>query len=327
MADETVEARNNKVVDFVYSIKGDNELDLFELVPLLSALGEVIQEGNRVLNPELGKIRIAVKPFEKGSFNIETLLSTENLNTLYAAHQAGGPHEILAVLTAMGFIKSKVEGFISLLDLLKRLRGQPPQEIKSIDNGKKYEVKGQDNQITEINGPVQNVYNNPIIASNLTIIYVNTLEKPNREKVQSYIRGDNDSLVEITKDDAPALREIPPIPVEDGQPEVVEHTNVVFLNPKRGSFDGEGDRWSFRKCGKQGEIIKANIKDQGFLEKLESGEYRLNGEDVLKVELHEKQKVAGSQIQTTNDILKVLGYKPAQNGPKQTSLFDGGQNN
>ena len=94
-----------------------------------------------------------------------------------------------------------------------------------------------------------------------------------------------------------------------------------FLAQKRGSFEGEGGKWSFRRGGRQGEVVQANIKDTDFLHKLQTGEYRLSGGDLLTVELKEKQKVVGSDIHTTNEILKVIHYEPA---PKQSNLdFDG----
>lgn len=325
MADEVVAVEKSEVVDFVYSVEGDSQLDLNELVPVLTALGEVIQEANRVLNPDAGDIHITVKPFEKGSFPIELLLSQDAQNTLYAAYQAGGITAIIGVLKTIGLIRAKVKEYVSLLDLLKKLNGQPPQEIRPVENGKKFEVTGHDNQVTNIDASVNIVLNNPTITGDLTQIFA-PLDKAHREKIQSFIKGDDESRVEVTRQEAPALKEIAlPVPANE-TPRESEHTNVVFLNPKRGSFEGEGDKWTFRKGGRQGEIIKANIKDQKFLQELVSGEKRLNGGDVLTVELHEKQKVVGSQIHTTNDILKVLDYKPAPNGPKQTSLFDGLQN-
>lgn len=322
MDDRAVAVEESEVVDFVYSIGGDSNLDLNELIPILQALGEVIQEGHRVLSPEAGEIQISVKPFETGSFPIELLLSPNAQYALLAAYNAGGVPAIIAALETIGLIKSKVHEFVSLLELLKKLKGQPPQEIKPVENGKKFVVKGHDNQLTEINGPVQNVYNNPVITDNLTIIYANAFQKPSRDKVQSFIKGDCDSLVEVTKEMASDIKEAPMPEPPEVNPEVTEHTNVVFLNPKRGSFEGEGDQWSFRKGGKQGEIIRANIKDQSFLDKLGSGEYRLNGGDVLKVQLHEKQRVVGSSIRTTNEIVKVLDYKEAPNRPTQRPLFD-----
>jgi hypothetical protein len=320
------DAERSESVNFIYSIEDDSQLDIHELVPILSGLAEVIQESYRILNPVSGDVRICVKPFEEGSFPIELLLSEDTRDTLYAAYQAGGVSTIITALQTVGLIKSTVSEFVSLLELLKKLKGQSPQAVESKDDGTTFEVKGHDNDTTMITAPVERVYNNSIIANNLTVIYGNTFEKPGREKVRSFIKDDPESVVEVTKQDAPALKDIPPSPTTDCTPEEAEHTYVAFLNPKRGSFDGEGDKWTFRKGGRQGEIIKANIKDSGFLEELASGEKRLSGGDLLKVELHEKQRVVGSQIRTTNHILKVLDYKPAPPSPKQRSLFDGQEN-
>ena len=50
----------------------------------------------------------------------------------------------------------------------------------------------------------------------------------------------------------------------------------VYLNPKRGSFDGDPKDWSFRRGD---EIVVATIRDKDFLDKCQNGEYRLNHSD------------------------------------------------
>lgn len=167
------------------------------------------------------------------------------------------------------------------------------------------------------------MYHNSIIVQSLTAIYNEPLRKPSRKKVQSYIKSERkETLVEFTPTDVPALAAARPLelPQSADSEQEVEHTNVVFLRPKRGSFEGESSKWSFRKGGRQGEVLQVNIKDQDFLNKLESGEYRLSANDVLKVELKERQKLVGSDLRTTNEIVKVLEYKPAPPSQKQTSL-------
>jgi len=149
------------------------------------------------------------------------------------------------------------------------------------------------------------------------------IPKSGRKKVQSCLKQDRAAMVEVTQSDVKAIcgaRALPP-PVPE-QVQESENINVVFLTPKRGSFEGEASKWSFRKGGRQGEVVQATIRDTEFLGKLERGEYRLTGGDVLKVELKERQRVVGADIKTTNEILKVLHYQPA---PDQSRMeFDGG---
>ena len=177
--------------------------------------------------------------------------------------------------------------------------------------------------MVQINGNVQNMYQNSTSVQNLVVVYNEPLKKPRRKTVQSYInRQKKETLVEFTSKDVPALEEAKPLelPSPPQSEQEVENTNVVFLRPKRGSFEGESSKWSFRKGGRQGEVVQANIKDTDFLHKLESGDYRLSSNDVLKVELKEKQRLVGSDLRTTNEIVKVLDYKPAPPSPKQATM-------
>ena len=310
----------SEAVDFVYRIEGDNQLDLDELIPILTSLGEVVQEGNRVLNPETEDIAISVKPFQEGSFDIEMLLSPATATALFAAFQTSGIQQIFTVLDRLGVIASKT---MNLLGLLKKLKGEPPKQIKEVGRDK-FEVTTRDGEVVQINDQVHRLYQNCAVIENLTIALGEPLKKPRRKKVQTYLKGQPDSVVEVRQEEAKAITEAKAPEPEAPAVAESENTSEVFLSPKRGSFEGEGGKWSFRKGGRQGEVIQANIKDTDFLHRLETGEYRLSGNDILKVQLHEKQRLVGTDLHTTNEILKVTDYKPAPKGrfPKQTSLFD-----
>lgn len=313
-----------EAVDFIYRVDGDNQLELNELIPILTSLGELIQEGNRVMNPEASEIAIAVKPFEEGSFEIEMLLSPATVGGLFAFIQAGGLQKISEVLSNIGLVATKgKEAVTSLLGLFKVLKGEPPKEVKEIEKGAKYEVTTQKGDVVQINAPVQNMYQNSTIIHNLTVVYNEPLKKPKRKKVESYIKGKKkETVVEFTANDVPALTDAKPLslPSAEAAAQETEYTNVVLLMPKRGSFEGESSKWSFRKGGRSGEVLQVNIKDTDFLHKLETGEYRLSPNDLLRVELKEKQKLVGSDLRTTNEIVKVLEYRSAPPAPKQTTI-------
>ena len=87
----------------------------------------------------------------------------------------------------------------------------------------------------------------------------------------------------------------------------------MFLNPKRGSFDGDPKDWSFWK-GDQ--IIVATIKDKDFLRACVEGIYRLNGSDLLTVDLLEKQRIIGTQVlKPSYEITRVIEYKKGDYQP------------
>lgn len=105
------------------------------------------------------------------------------------------------------------------------------------------------------------------------------------------------------------------LPTEDNK--LVENTTEVYLNPKRGSFEGEANSWSFRR-GANRDIITATFKDEAFLNRLKVGEIRLFSNDLLKVKLLERQHIFGQEIQGSQyEISEVIEYKKA---PEQPTL-------
>ena len=91
--------------------------------------------------------------------------------------------------------------------------------------------------------------------------------------------------------------------------ETKENVSSVWLNPHRGPFSGEPGSWWFTRGG--GKPFTATIKDGGFLDSYGQGEPRLNAEDLLEVQLLEKQRVSADGTLTTSyAILKVTNYRP-----------------
>jgi hypothetical protein len=126
--------------------------------------------------------------------------------------QAGGLKKITDVLSSIGLVAKKAkDAYASLLELFKKLKGEPPKEVKEIEKGVKYEVTTQSGDVVQINGAVQNMYQNSTIVQNLTIVYSEPLRKPKRKKVQSYIKQERkETLVEFTSNDMPALEDAKP---------------------------------------------------------------------------------------------------------------------
>jgi hypothetical protein len=137
--------------------------------------------------------------------------------------------------------------------------------------------------------------------------------------VKTYIEGDEESQEIVRREDVPAMKGFvnpPPIPTDTPKETIKEFVHHgVYLNPKRGSFDGDAKDWSFRRGQ---DIVVATIKDKDFLERCTKGEYRLNFSDLLTVDLLERQRVIGTEVmKPTYEIVRVTSYVP---GAKQSKL-------
>src|SRR5260370_729880 len=70
-------------VHLLYEIEGQpNEVPVFELSRTLEALGNVIQEGDQIINADRHELIVKVKPFQQGSFVMDLVLSIQNNPTV-----------------------------------------------------------------------------------------------------------------------------------------------------------------------------------------------------------------------------------------------------
>lgn len=307
-------------VNFVYKLDGDiKEIDVFKLAPALLSLGNLIQESNRELNPDGREIAVNVKPFRPGSFIVDLVIfpgtNFQHLFDLLNSHPA---EQIKNLLEWIGLTAGTPPGFYGLVRLLKWLKGKP-KSVEPVEPGQVRYTNNEGMSIT-VDQRVHQLFANTTITNNVYTVFATPMEEQSSiTDVKTYIDGNDKSEVRVDRSEVPALREsVHPSRLPQDMAESINertYTNVL-LNPKRGAFGGDPKDWSFfRGDG----IITATIRDKDFLAKCESGEYRLNQADLLTVDLLERQKIRGTQLQKpTYEILKVTHY---QKGEAQTSLL------
>jgi len=180
----------------------------------------------------------------------------------------------------------------------------------------------EDRSIT-VSGPVHQLLSNSKIVTNIYKVYGAPIEDlPSVTDVKTYIEGEERNGVHITREESRALKEydapsqIPLADIAETSKDTLH--KGVYLNPKRGSFDGDPRDWSFRRGE---EIITATIKDKEFLDLCAKGEYRLNFSDLLTVDLLERQRVIGTRVlKPVYEIVRVSDYIPgAQQQPLDLS--------
>jgi hypothetical protein len=303
-------------INLVYKLDGDvHEVDVFQLAPTLLALGELIQESNREVNPGGRQIGVNVKPFREGSFIVDlTVFPQTHLQQFLDLISNHPVDQIKTVLEWVGLIAGTPFGAVQLV---KWLKGKP-KSVQEVGPGEFRYTAFDDRSIT-VAAPVHQLISNSNITNNIYKVYAAPIEQQiSITDVKTYIEDRQDSEVIITKDEVPALKEyLSDLGEAQGTEIVKEHTHHgVYLNPKRGAFDGDPKEWSFRRGGS--EVIVATIKDRDFLEKCTKGEYRLNHSDLLIVDLLEKQRIQGTTVlKPLYEILRVTSYIK---GPEQAPL-------
>jgi len=298
-------------INFVYKLEGDiGEVDVFNLAPTLLALGELIQESNRLLNPNGQEISVNVKPFSEGSFIVD--LSMYPLSHYQQLLDFFTPHsleELKTLLEIIGLIAGGTAATtVGAVKAIKFLRGKP-KAIEELKPGE-YRYTSQDDRSITVNGSVKTLLSNSSITNNIYKIYTPLNVQARIDDVKTYLKESEDTAVTVERSEIPSFREYAePAPALPEPAETTrENTQVgVFLNPKRGAFGNDPKDWSFWRG--DGEVLTATIKDQRFLAQIESGEIRPNHSDLLTVTLLEKQKVRGTAVQKpTYEILEVTQY-------------------
>jgi hypothetical protein len=305
-------------LDFVYELEGYvSEVDLFKLAPTLLALGELIQQSNREISPNGPEIAVNVKPFREGSFIVDlTLFHGSNFRQLLDFLTPHSLDQLKTLLEIIGLIGGGAGTVtVGAVKTIRFLRGRP-KTVKEVEGGQFRLTTADDRSIT-VDASTHLLLQNSSVVNNIFKIYSDPLDAQSEVRdIKTSLKGNADTAITVDRSDVPALREYAsPSALPEDLRETVKETvhSGVFLNPKRGAFDDDPKDWSFWRGD---DVITATLKDKGFLTKLHTGEYRLNRSDLLTVDLLERQKVKGTQVQKpTYEIIRVTNYQKGESDP------------
>jgi len=76
---------------------------------------------------------------------------------------------------------------------------------------------------------------------------------------------------------------------------------VCYLQPEQ--IDNNTNIWFFKKCDSGNNIIKVTVSDTLFLNKIKTGEYKLNYNHTILAELLERDEYINSIL---NDVVYIL---------------------
>lgn len=297
-------------VDLIYKLTGDIEegIDVFELSPILLSFGKLINEAHRTIYPNNPEIAVKVRPFQKGSFEINIIMfAKSSVQQLISFLKSDSGKDILVVLGFLG-LSSTVSG-INLLKLIYLLKGKL-QSVKPLESGE-FNYYSDDNSFINVPKEVHALYQNCQIQQTIYNSVARPLELEGVKSVESFVKNKEETtkvsydmeMVKPIKDYSQSQ-----IPTEE-KVKTTETIRKVWIQPKRVSLEGEKNSWSFR-IGDY--VFTANLSDQDFLEKIKEGTIRLAQKDRFYVELLERQQFKVSGIITTHEVIKVIEYIRAE---------------
>lgn len=253
-----------------------------ELIQVLSAFTRITTKANRAYHGSITKTSVRIERVQPGSIDLQWI--SEVAATTQAA---------FAALPALSFGIKDVAGLIKAwLDLLKFLKGQPPQKVQNVSKGNALQIENVSGQSTVING---NVYNTFILngiggdAEKLELPVrrgAKKLElKQGGRKIGSYDATDLSNFRAIKPKDKPLESEIEAI--------------LEVVSPV---LEGEG-MWRF-KYGRMS--ITAKLADEDYKQRVLSGEESFSHGDRLQASLKTVQENLGDKISTRHFITKVI---------------------
>ena len=313
--------KQSSKLDLIYKLEGEFKegINVFEVSPILLHLGQLIQESNNVLYPDGRKISVNVKPFKEGSFEVDIIIfAANNAQHLIDLVNQDNVKQVKELLEWIGLVKAGVAlTSISLIALIAKLKGKP-KSVEKI-NPDEFKYTARDGNSFTVKAPVHQLFQNTNIQTAIFHSYGKPFENEKVKAIKTYPEDEEEDKSEevvIFREEAGSFLEYKtPILLDDA--EVVNKTALkMFLNPKRGNYEGGKGPYVFTVSGnKENKINPVEILDETFLHKLENGEVRLHYSDLIEADIELEQKVKDNEVVSTHyRIVRVINYKKA---PKQ----------
>lgn len=268
----------------------DGRMPVRDLAPALLGLGDLLQEANLVAHPEMPPITLAVRSFDKGSF--EVLLSLQHVEeiagqaaSLFSVGDTAALREVVAFVT-------------SLLELIKSIRGHKEVKRERTPTGKTRLTL--DNGTTlETDSPVVVLMDRPGARRHARSV-VDPLSREGIDRVE--IEPPDGDPVTIEKVDLVSFGDVSRQDEADlGTTEV--EMNLTVISP---SF---ADNYKWR-VSDGSNVLWVDIEDKNFMARVHRNEVVFGEGDILRcrVRVHQWIDVSGLKVERT--VVNVLGHRP-----------------
>lgn len=295
-----------------FSIKYDgpalvgHQMDVRELAPALIALSELLEQANKAAFPDAAEVRVHIQGnFKGGSFGVDLVAMqtiAQQLVSMFSGPEATGAANLFAILGGIGLLGSG-----GLIGVIKWLRGRKPTTIKFEGDKTIFELRESETVETfEVDLVAGKLYQSRIVRQSLAKV-IKPLE---REGVDVFACGlDGKTEAVVTKQDVNSFL------MSASVADIVSDTlsEGVLLQIESAVFKDD-NKWRFSDGSTP---FFAEITDQRFLARINSGDERFGKGDVLIVDLRRIQSISDAGLKLEYVIDKVSEHR----APLQASLI------
>lgn len=269
-----------------------HQMDVRDLAPALLALADAVKAANSAINADKADVRLDVigKP-KSGSFGLDLTIAQKLLTQFTELFSSSGVTALANAYTLLGAL-----GFVGgggLLWLLKKVKGRKTVSIKP--HGDYVRLILEDSETVEVD-----LFTGKLFQDRQTRIeLVRALKPLEREGVDSLRAGTEDDIKSVC--DKADYYNILASVEEEILLNRQELEQIVLIEA---AVFKDGNKWRFNN----GQSFYAEILDNEFLQRMESGEERFGKGDRLRVLLELRQYDVFNKLETRYSVLKVLEH-------------------
>lgn len=296
----------------IYDGEALNEhlMDVRDLAPAMMAISDLLTHANQEINGDNLKIELKVKAnFRAGSFGIEfheILTWYKQVVDILAGKEFTAIANAAALIGIIGLFNGPRAGVIQLY---KYLRGSPPLKIEEQIDGE-VKVFYTETDFVLVEKRVLQLYRSQAIASDISKM----LEPLKKQGIDSfYVVKDSDKEnVEVMIDES----EVDYFQYQEFDDSINFEISETFIQIESISFK-ENNKWKFSNGSV---VFSAQIADNEFLKRVDSGDLRFGKGDILKVQLKTSQYIVHNKLKTEYQVVRVIEHRTVKNEQSNLDL-------
>lgn len=285
-------------VSYDGSALSDHEMNVKDLAPALLALGELIEEANKILNDDKTKVVVNIKATKPGSVVVSLSAHQDLISQAIGLFNSDGMNSLLNLLEILKILGLSSGGGLGVIGIIKWIKNRKITNVTKLEMGD-YNLELEGGEAKIVKNTEIKLFQALSIRKNIETIIRSPLQKDGVENVIFEVDGKKET---IKKEEADSF--ITPTVEQEllGEADVEQNLQIVNI-----CFQ-EGGKWRFSDGNAS---FFADILDKDFLQIVQKNQVAFAKDDVLRVTMHRKQYITNGGIKTDYTIIKVLGHRSA----------------